>query len=130
MITGLINIPCCTSVKDAQISSLCCSPDGCHLAVGLTTGEVKVFEVSDGFKTISPIFVLDKSTVSNSYSRTAAHVIYTYDMVEYFKCRIPHQQSLQLPTQIIESCLLLDTRMDCYSCGKVYQAIAKYNYDL
>jgi len=59
---------------DASISSLCYSPqpDGCsrpHLATGLTTGEVKVFEPLSG-----PLFTLqhpvDKSAVTSiAYSR-------------------------------------------------------------
>ena len=51
----------CSSSTDVSITSLSYSPDASHLATGLTTGEVKVFEISSS----NVIFTLSKPEVRN-----------------------------------------------------------------
>lgn len=56
-----LTVHLCSYSTGVSITSLSYSPDASHLATGLTTGEVKVFEISSS----SVIFTLSKPEVRN-----------------------------------------------------------------
>lgn len=113
------------SAAGASVCSLCYSPDCAQVAVGLSTGEIQVFEIACS----SSIFLLPPAKVTVimnlmqcwlecncMFGDLLQCILYYCDIL--WPCR-RHLLPLLWPTLKMGSVLLWDTEMEAYRYGKV-----------